>query len=222
MEAERGSGKGAESWLPLSEGLIAGIHHALNNRMAALRAVGQVVDADLPFDHPLSGAMAGELERLERTAELLALLTPGDAGLEPVLVDEVVGNAVRLFEMHHSLRDRRVEARYAPGLLPVLGNRADLLRALLMMLAIAGRDRGGDLRIEVEGDARVVRLSVVGENGVEPPEGDPGLRSVSLSGLEQVLQRAGASLTEGAGPDRIQAAILTLPEARRIEREGGS
>src|SRR5690606_34296493 len=87
-----------------TDALIAGLHHAVNNRMAALGAVGQVLETDLAAEHPLAGAIAEELQRLESTAGLLRLLVQGD-GPEPVQLELVVRDAAQLLQMHHELRD---------------------------------------------------------------------------------------------------------------------
>lgn len=215
------AGGGAASWVGLSEGLISGVHHALNNRMAALRAVGQVVEADLPPDHPLAGALATELQRLEETVGLLSLLGEDDRGPEPVQVADVVADAVRLFEMHHSLRDLPLYTEIDPGLLPVLTRPPALLRGLLLLLALGARAKPRDLRLTAEGDERVVRITVVPGEPRDQEENDGEPRAISVADLEKVFEEAGGTLsaeTDG-GERRLQATVLTLPEARR--REGG-
>jgi hypothetical protein len=142
------------SWLRLSDGLIAGIHHALNNRMAALGAAGQVLEADLTPGHPLSGLLSGEVQRLENTVTLLRLLTDGDTGLQPIEVAETLKEAQQLFAIHHSLRDTRLEVSCQAGLLPLWAQPSVLLRATLLCIVVASdrsQGRHNTINLEVSG-----------------------------------------------------------------------
>ena len=212
-----GRGAGAESWLRLSEGLVGGVHHALNNRMAALRAVGQVVETDLPANHPLAGALEAELDRLEETASLLSLLRGGEDSFLPIQVEDVLRQAARLFGMHHALRDRELEVESSPGLLPVLGSPERLLRGILLMIAATARDGARRIALRADGDERVVRITV-SPLEADAPQDDPDLQGIGFPAIEQVLERAGATGSVEGG--EMRATILTLPEARRMEKEG--
>ena len=81
----KNSPEGEESpWIELSDGLVAGIHHALNNRMAALGGAVQVLQGDIEVEHPLISLLSTEVRRLEGTASLLRYLSHGDGTFEPV------------------------------------------------------------------------------------------------------------------------------------------
>jgi hypothetical protein len=90
---------GAEEWLALSDELLAGLVHALNNRVAALSACSELAalgDSEMLKD----GILATEIERLQRASALFALLPardrPGEAlDLAPVLEDAM------LLHSHH-------------------------------------------------------------------------------------------------------------------------
>lgn len=212
-ENSRDERPGAEGWLRLSEGLVAGVHHALNNRMAALRAVGQVLETDLPANHPLAGALTTELVRLEQTAGVLALLTADEPDEVPFQISDVIRDAARLFELHHSLRDLRLETSFADGLLPVLGQPWRVLRAILLLIAVAARDGARGIRLRADGDERVVRVRLEGEAGE-----DYAAETLSIGDAEvdAAVRGAGGSFTrEGRG---LEMTLLTLPEARRAGR----
>lgn len=211
------SGGGAESWLRLSEGLVAGVHHALNNRMAALRGVGQVMEADLPPNHPLAGALVTELQRLEETASLLALLGLREEGLVPFQVESVVGEATKLFEMHHALRDRRLVTQVSDGLFPVLANPGDLLRGILLMLASTAGEMAGEIRLSATGDERTIRITVTtsDQHGSEALD-DPELQPLPLAAIQRIVEKAGATVSrDGGAGGGIALTLLTLPEARK-------
>ena len=224
---ESGESIGWKSGLDLSEDLIAGIHHTLNNRMAALSAVAQVLEADLPASHPLAGAMTAELQRLEGTVSLLSLLTGGEEG-EPVLLEGVVAELTKLFAMHHSLRDQRLEVKLPPNLYPLWIAPAALRRALMVMLAIGGRAaREGENVVELtaEGDARIVEVCVLSvgarRNGSREGE-DIGMAGGAAPGAGALLAPGGGSVEEVEmdGGWALRAELLTLPEARSREAAG--
>src|SRR5690606_15134975 len=152
-----------DSWLWLSDGLIDGIHHALNNRMAAMSGAAQVPEADLPPGHPLAGVMARELHRFDETARLLHRLTSGWREFKPVQVEDNVSASRQLFEIHHAYRDLKLEISSEPGLLPMWTQPAGLLRAVLLMLAAAANGGGsgdGEVKMTVNGDDAIIETSI--------------------------------------------------------------
>lgn len=219
--SQRGEGAGANgSWLKMSEGLIGGVHHALNNRMAALRAVGQVVETDLDPGHPLAGAMTAELDRLEQTVALLRMLGIPEQGRFPIPIDGILADAARLFEIHHALRELELETECAEGLLPVYIEPDSLLRGLVLMYGLGGK-QCGKLRTTVSGDERTVVIRTEGSG--QPPEWQARdeLDGVTEAGLHTALERAGGRVTAvETDPFVVELELLTLPEARRREAEG--
>src|SRR5690606_13153679 len=162
------------SWVRLSDGLIGGIHHTLNNRMAAMSAVAQIVESDLPEDHPLTGSMLRELRRFESSVTLLTLLM-GSEGAEPVQVETIVAGAARLFEMHHSMRDLQLRVEMASELYPLYLEASALRRALMIVLAVASRRaRAGNREVvlEVVGDERAVVITVSAVGDADAPDGE--------------------------------------------------
>jgi hypothetical protein len=217
------SGPGEAGWTRLSDGLIGGIHHTLNNRMAALSAVAQILEADTDVDHPLTGAMANELRRLEQTVSLLSLLVGGDRA-EPLQLEAVVAGVERLFDMHHSLRELKLEVELSSDLYPLWISPSALRRALLLMVASAGRRaRRGEksVLLQASGDERVVEVKVSGRGPAPDPEtADPGLETATPAGAATLLLPWGGDLRVEEDEDGLvlTAEILTLPEARKRER----
>jgi C4-dicarboxylate-specific signal transduction histidine kinase len=212
-------------WPELHDGLVAGLHHALNNRLAALSAVGQVVEADLAAEHPLSGSLRAELRRLESTVSLLGLLVAGSGDPEPVHLPTALHEARQLLALHHSLRDVLLEVEVDDSLLPVWIDPAALLRALLGLLAAVGSRAGGDasrLRIEARGDQESVRIDV-GARGAAAGA-DAAATRIGTAWVEAILRRAGGRLevADAAGALTLSATLPTLPEVRRRESQDGS
>lgn len=213
-----GGGGAAELWLPVSSELISGVHHALNNRLGALSAVAQVLEAEMGSTHPLRAALAEEVERLQGTVRMLTLLPrrPG-ASAEPVLLPDLLASAVELFQLHHGVRDTPYTVEGGGDVLPVYCEPTLLAHLLITLMVAAGeraRAAGGGVRVRYSGDAREVRISVAASGaGAEYDE-------VSAEALQEWAERLGGIL-EG-GPGGAQLRLPTLPEVRRRERESGS
>jgi signal transduction histidine kinase len=218
-------------WIRLSEGLIAGIHHALNNRMAALGGAVQVLQGDIELEHPLISVLSSEIRRLDATASLLRYLSPGDGSFEPVQLSEVLGQSAKLFEIHHALRDLRLNIESPEGLLPVWTAPEGLLRTLMLMLAAVagGIPRTGSwggttesraIELRVHGDPARVRIVVNVPARLE----DADVPAVSREDVEEMAGQIGATFT-ATDLDRVsrwELELPTLPEARRREREGAT
>lgn len=223
-----GSEGDSRAWLRLSEGLVAGIHHALNNRMAALGGAVQVLQGDIELEHPLVGLLSNEIRRLESTTGLLRLLGPGDGGFEPVQLTDIMVQAERLFEVHHALRDLKLEIDFPGDLLPVWSVPVGLLRTVMMLLAAAGAGiprpspwggvgEGPVLSLKVVGDLATVRMVV----DVPDRPDDAELPAVTSDDVAAMAKRVGGTLRtyDGDGTSRWELELPTLPEARRRERE---
>lgn len=217
------------AWNLLSDGLIAGIHHAINNRMAALGGAVQVLQGDVDVDHPLMGLLSSEIRRLESTATLLRYLGAGDGIFEPVQVTEVLGQASRLFEIHHALRDLRLNIEAPQDLLPVWTVPNGLLRSALLMICavgggiartggLGGATTGMGIELRVFGDPVSVRIVANVPNRLDDAELPP----VSKLDMSEIAQRIGAvfNATDLTSVSRWELELPTLPEARRREREG--
>lgn len=204
------------AWERMGEGLVAGVHHALNNRMASLRAVGQVLEADLPPSHPLAGALTGELDRLEKTTKLLALLGVSEQQQLPIPIGDVLNEARSLYEIHHSLRDITLRIEVAQNLLPVMVNPSALLRGVMLAIAHVAPTRG-DVEIFAAGDEKVVRIVVEGRAADSEMSG-PAIPSVTIEEVRAEVETAGATI-QAVGDDSVALDVLTLTEARRREAE---
>ena len=213
------------AWIRLSEGLVGGIHHALNNRIAALGGAAQVLQGDADGNQALIQLLSGEVQRMESTAALLRLFGPEDGGAAPVLLTDIFDQAGTLFELHHELRDLRLDIEMGNGVLPVWSSPTGLLRTLMMIIAAAGAGitRGSSLAgreaavvaVKVVGDASTVRIVV----RVTPRKDDSELPVVMPEDIGSMACTIGATFEVSNGGGEWELQLSTLAEARRRERE---
>src|SRR5690606_33536889 len=108
----------AEQWATLCDALLAGLVHALNNRVTAL-SVG-VELAALGDEEMLSdGMMLGEVSRMQRASALIGLLPsrPGDA--EALELGPVLDDALAIHAHHPQLRIIECEVNAEQAMQPV-------------------------------------------------------------------------------------------------------
>lgn len=218
------------TWFRVSDDLVLGLHHTLNNRVAALSAAVQVLQSDVAADHPLRGVLAGELERLRATVELLSLLPRGRRGPEPVQLSDALAGVASLCQCHNLLRDLPLRIEEAPGLLPVWIEPSALTHALLVLVSAAGRAAqgrdAGEIRLRCHGDDRAITVEVSAAGGGERRrEGgweEEGLPDIDPRALEPLLREHGGTLEirpDPAGRSAYRFHLPTLLEVRRRQRE---
>jgi hypothetical protein len=196
---------GAAEWLGLADDLLAGLVHALNNRITALSVCVEL--AGLGDDQMLRDGMLGhEVARLQQAGALLALL-PARGQPEALEIAPVLDDAIAIHSHHPRMRgiDCTVEVLGSPP--PLRVPRWALLRLLLVLVneaKAAARDAEQQtVSVELSGDARELRLRTAARASVN----DYATTMASLCG--GTLQRDGDD------------AVLTLPglaEVRLRER----
>lgn len=195
-------------WVALSESLLRGLVHALNNRLTALAAFGELAalgDAEFAPDRVLPG----ELDRLQELGALFRLLVSDDGPPEAMALRVVVDDALALHAHHAGTRVARciVEYQGAPATLRV--PRWALLRLLLAALDAGRRSAEGARRdvvvLRVTSDDEWVTLRL---DGPVPLGTSPCAMAMA--------RLCGAAPATEADPGAIR--IPTLPELRRRER----
>jgi hypothetical protein len=199
-----------DDWPTISNDLLQGLIHALNNRVAALSAflelarLGDAVDplAELP----------GELTQLQGLSALFALLPERRTQAEALELPAALDDAIQLHEHHPRLRAERCEVRYEGTAIPVRVPRWALVRTLVMLIHAAKRDgeaaRGRDATsvvVRADDSTMSVRVNVVADASRD---------------LIAAAELAGGSIAR-----EDQTLVFRLPslsELRRREREGGS
>jgi hypothetical protein len=220
-----GSAPAAEgAWLVVSDALLRGVGHAMNNRAAALSAVVQVLASSGP-QGPLEGALRSETERLQRVVELLRLLPRRwESDPEPVLVGDLVPSALELLALHSDLPETRFAWEADGSLPPVLVEPSLLIHVLCLLGTAAAKEaartgaRAVSFRGSSDGDAVRVEI-VVGEP--DPSLADPAAPEggEDPAAAEALLAHAGGELSvERDGELRMAFRLPTLAAARRRER----
>lgn len=197
---------GAEEWLALSEELLGGLVHALNNRVAALSACGELAilgDSQLLED----GVLATEIQRMQRTSALLELLPSRDRPAEALELAPVLDDALQLHAHHPRLRSIEGVVEWEGTISPVRAPRWALVR-LLVLLVDAAKARAHDSRVDrfeltVSGDDESMRLWSRAQRPV----------TTYAAGMARLCGAALAS--EG---DLLVLTLPSLQETRRRER----
>lgn len=193
-------------WLELSESLLRGLVHSLNNRITALSAFAELAEmGDTEFT--AASVLPGEMARLQELNGLFRLLVPDDPAPAAIELGPVLSDAVALHGHHARLRTVSCDVVRTDQALPVRAPRWALLRLLLLIVEegkrSADRDGRGVTRLHVGGDERWIVLHVDGG---------------TLSPYAAAMARRCGAEDSMAGDAVIR--LPTLLELRRRERAG--
>lgn len=197
----------AEAWLEVSDGLVSGVHHALNNRMAAVSALAQLLALGGAPSPDTEHALLDEVGRFEGTLRLLRLLPRDPEGAPiPLHLPELLPEVLALVALHREIREVRYDVHGDPDVLPLVAEESALQRALLVLLVRAGEAARSGVSVHYGGDERFVVLEVLveGASGGVPDGGIPGMFA-EVGGEVRALE---------AG---WEVRMPTLPEVRRRE-----
>lgn len=189
----------------MSDELLAGLVHALNNRITALSVCLELAGLG-DVDMLAGGVLHTEAARLQRAAALVGLL-PARGLPEALEIGPVLGDAIAIHAHHPRARDVECVTETLGTLQPIRVPRWALLRALLLMVdaakASASRGERRTVTIGLASDERTVRVHA------------PAVEHGGVYALE-MASMCGGSLSHEGGE-----LVLTLPsllEVRRRER----
>ena len=127
---------GASEWLALSDDLLAGLVHAVNNRITALSVCAEL--AALGDDVMVrNGALLSEVARLHRAGALVGMLSARGGEDEALEIAPVLGDAIAIHAHHPRLRAIQCVVEVKGEMQPVRAPRWALVRLLLLMLDAA-------------------------------------------------------------------------------------
>jgi hypothetical protein len=194
---------GAAEWLTLSDELLVGLVHALNNRVTALSVCAELTefgDREVLGD----GVLLAEVARLQRAGALLGLL-PARGQAEALEIAPVLHDAVAIHSHHPRSRTVRCAVEIIGTPQPVRVPRWALLRLLLIMIdaakAVGRADERREVAIELSGDSETVRVRAP----ARLVESTYGVGMATLCG--GVLAREGEEL------------VLSLPSLTALRRD---
>lgn len=158
--------EGSTVWAGLSDALLRGAHHELNNRIASLAAVEQVIASGGNPTPALSAALVNELQRMRGAIALMGQIPSSRAGEPgPIRVRDALRTALAVGTLHHLVRDVmfRVEDEGDPP--PTRVDGGALQRSILVMITAAARSLSDApepaVRVECSTDSHRIRLSVL-------------------------------------------------------------
>jgi hypothetical protein len=194
-------------WSKLSDELLQGLVHALNNRVAALSAFVELARLG-DDDADALNVLPTEIDQLHRVNGLFALLPERGSEPEALELPLVLADALSLHEHHPRLRSERCVVIHEGTPLPVRAPRWALLRVLLMLVDAAKRfamstGEHGASAIRVTGDSSFV--GVHAETHVEPS-----------SSLVALAERCGGNCAREG--DELVLRLPSILELRRRER----
>jgi hypothetical protein len=218
----------AAVWERETDAVLRGLAHALSNRVAALvLSAGELTDPDTDVAAEAASRVVREGERLREIDRVLKLLPRDRRAREEALeLREVVDAAVALHRQRADLRDREVRVTVDAGVLPVRVERAALMRALVLLLAVATRPaEGDDVLVRVAGDAERAWVEITTEDDGaqraatdDSAEADRAERAARVDAAAALL-RAMQGEVEQDARGAWRAVLPSLPELRRRERE---
>ena len=198
----------ADDWTSISNDLLLGLIHALNNRVAALGAFVELARLGDARVDPLV-ELPIEVTQLQAFGGMLALLPERQTNAEALELTALLDEAVRLHEHHPRLRAERCEVRYEGTTPPVRAPRWALGRTLIMLVHAAkrsGKSTQGQGRtpIIVRSDESTVSVRVTEGATVSPD-------------LLAAAERAGGEIIRE--DEDLIFRLPSLAELRRRERE---
>ena len=197
-----------DDWRTISEELLQGLVHALNNRVAALSAFVELAKLGDEEGDPLT-VLPTEIAQLHRVNALFGLLPERKAEAEALELRAVLDDAVLLHQHHPRLRGEQIAMTFegAPG--AVRAPRWALVRAMVMLLHAAKRPEEparahGETALRVRADDTTVSVHVA---TAAAPSAD----------LVALAEHCGGHVTRTA--DELVLSLPSLRELRRRERE---
>ena len=197
----------AAQWADLSDALLAGLVHMLNNRVTALSVCAEL--AALGDDEMIvGGVLASEMQRLQQATALLGLLPSRPHPPEALELRPVLDDAIALHSHHPRTRLVACDVGVEGRLQPVRAPRWALLRLMLVIVDAAksaASDAGRAAGIRLTSDDRQARV-----HALTPGHAGP-------------YAAAMATLCDGALTRQGDELVLSLPTLRSLrEQERGA
>jgi signal transduction histidine kinase len=216
MDGSNGGILASEGWRSVSDRLIAGLCHELNDRISALAGIVHIARMEAALDPAMIQLLDGELARLEEASRLLrALPDDGGAGPEPVHLPELIPLILGLHRHHNGLEEVPIDVDGEPGSPPVVARWSHLSKALLVLLAAAARAAApaGRVRLQYRGEGGdlLLRIAASGGHG----GGHDGNARNGIAAARAVFVEAGGDLVEATAEDGAPAYEARLPGLRR-------
>jgi hypothetical protein len=204
MSAEAIPAAAAAQWAELSDALLAGLVHMLNNRVTALSVCAELAAMG---DEEMIGTVLGtEMRRLQRASALIGLLPSRPHQPEALELRPVLDDAIALHAHHPRTRLVACDVAVQGAMQPVRAPRWALLRLMLVLVdgaKGAAAESAGSATIRLASDERTASVRITA-----PHDGGPyGAAMAALCG--------GTLTREG---DELVLSLPTLLLLRQRER----
>lgn len=209
MPPEQLPAAAAAQWAELSDALLAGLVHMLNNRVTALSVCAELA-AMGDQEMITGGVLTSEMQRLQRASAMLGLLPSRPHQPEALELRPVLDDALALHAHHPRTRLVACDVNVDGTMQPVRAPRWALLR-LMLVLVDAAKDAAAEASrsavIRLSSDERSARVHVL-----TPSDGGPYGAAMAA--------RCGGALTRAG--DELVVDLPTLLLLRQREREAGA
>src|SRR5690625_120574 len=153
------------TWNEISEEIIAGIGHDLNDRLYSLFGLVQLGELDQSIDSALSKSLMRELSRVQELVELLRLLSrPIAEEPEPIRLTDLLPTLQSLVEKHRGVD--AIDLVIVKGADPLVSGLwtevfRELMIAVIALTSKKANAKGGRISLEIReaGDQAVVIVS---------------------------------------------------------------
>ena len=216
----------ASAWRHVAEDVLHGLNHALSNRLNALAAYAVLLEAGESVDKEQEHHVISEVDRLEQLLKLYRLVPfAGGTTTEPVLIADIVPDALALLHSLLDVRDIPVTIDGNPETPPVLESAAAFTQAMLLMLdgvarLVPDEAQGGGVLLHYTGDADWVYVATETAMEVSATERREIIDLSALHALVPAARVAASAVTREPAIVRISLRVPTLAATRRREREG--
>ena len=198
----------SDDWRTISDELLHGLVHALNNRVAALSAFVELARLGDEEGDPVT-VLPAEIAQLHRVNALFGMLPERKTEAEALELRAVLEDAIQLHAHHPRLRGEQVAVDFEGAPAVVRAPRWALVRVLVMLVHAATRtaqseERPAVARLRIRSDETTVGVLVAA--AMEPS-----------ADLVALAERCGGAVVREQGD-----LVLTMPslrELRRRERE---
>lgn len=196
----------AAQWAELSDALLAGLVHMLNNRVTALSVCAELA-AMGDTEMMEGGVLMSEVKRLQQASALIGLMPSRPHRPEALELRPVLDDAIALHAHHPRTRLVACDVALDGAMQPVRAPRWALLRLMLVLVdaakdAAAEASRSATIRLSSDEATAYLRVSTTADGGAY------GAAMAELCGGQ--LSRHGTELVLG---------LPTLLLLRQRERE---
>lgn len=200
----------------MSDALVGGLVHAMNNRVTAMDGLAMALEDGDPVSDTLP-RLQQERERLRALAEVGRHIPDDDAGPEGCAVGDLLEVARALSAVHPRLRDVQVEVRDAEAMPPLRVRQRAVEHALLLAIAATAAEGETLLALCAETADGYVEVALRPRGRTVSPS-DEALELCAASDALVSADGGAAEWSEGVAPS-VVVRLPSLALVRQRERE---